>query len=723
MDIGRTFVTEPKSNFPTKDRQRRVHFLKIAQKQASFQTNQRLKDRNWVSLQHKIRYPTPSPDSYSHTPFGPGLSFWQAVLAPITPSVTVDVPIPDSLLMLDGCIWASWETDKIVKRQDFRLTDFLHSLNRGINKENRPIAVLRVPVEGGNKAIPLNSLELEDKIVKNQLPLVALVQKMLISHNNRPNITRLFYIVREKEENISRGYAISNTSIGYAASYGKFIVNSEVSHGIEGVLLANEAIKPIKRIAKRLVEYLERIYRVRILDICLDFLKDEGGVFWLIGCQGFQMASKSLICPEFAPDLSCCTHCPLCVLPYPPWELQFQLPFRLLHLYITRVTDRLKGKSGFDSERYGAKAGETRDVSVCAICYQLILQEYELHETQTRLAGRLNAGSREEPGVTTHSDFLPVSLPQWRIFLYFADLYGDWPFETSQNVTVAYKFMGIEWKIHLKSTHSRLNFARIHYFFASNSIETLHFCQNLPLFVTISTKNAEISGNCRPFSQIHSILPENSDISQSLNVLLFNSDAYSATLRLIFGLSRDNSRNLHEISTKIHHFGDIFIPESEYFTCDLLPTSWLAALDQSYSQENLKSRVDDSDVELEKCYSPLIDVKKVVFHGNKRRKRHKSAEFRLNTDSVPRFSDGNSEKLKRSRGKRGKYTGRWSESTASSSRVLYMTDSGSRLSCPALISSRPHPSPLVCECPVAVESSSLDLRTLVQHYISQRLGR
>ena len=681
-------------------------------------TFQLRQQRLWTALLSKITYPDPGPDYYAQTPFRPGLWFWKDLLTSIGPNHKLNLPIPDTLAVFDKYHWANWSNRQLSVTTEFSLPAFYHSLEGYREKSPLSVAVLRVPaMEGGTKAIPLNWHELGDKVMKSQFPPVCLVQRLLKSHGKRPAIQRIFYEVKEKEGKASRGYFISNTKSGVKTVHGEYIVVSDVYEGIEAFALTSSSLSPLKSISFQLVSYLQSVFPVRILDISLDFLKDCSDQLWLISCQGFRIDSTLHLSKEVQADQLSSVHCKLCLLAYHAQEVRKTVPFRLLLVYREHTKGTLREVMDLSHLRVASQDFLAHSVCVCDLCYQLILQEYDLLQTELHMARLLNVPFQPDypsPSASyQHPNFLPAQLPQWRVLFFFKHLDREYRIG---KVIFSYRFLGSDWKITFNPRHFEINIARIHYCFAGFTPETLTYLRSLRLYISLSTPNGELiaSGECCPLAQFTSPLGPETAITQSINLLLFDSDELWATLKVEAGLARDSDRNIKELPVDIERIGLVYVPEAAFFTCDCLPPAWLEVFDPDFGEIAGKSDITDSSNELEKCYSPIIDLKHILHPIRKKSNKRRSAStghFRLCIKPITHIPLSS---------QHFKHTGRWSESTASTSRVLYHTDSTSKLKSPALLSARPtHSRPIShFSCPDMEDTA--DLRLLVQKFIEKR---
>jgi len=681
------------------------------------------RQRLWAALLLKVTFPDLGADYYAHTPFRPGLWFWKDLFSAIQPNHKLNLPIPDTLAVFEKYHWANWSDRQLGVTSEFSLSAFYTSLDRYREDKSKPIAILRVPaMEGGTKAIPLSWLELGDKVLKAQLPPVCLVQRLLKSHGKRPAILRLFYVVQEKEGKGSRGYFLSNTKTGMKTANGQFVVVGDVYEGIEAFALTKSSLSPLESISFQLVSYLQSVFPVRLLDISLDFLKDRNDQIWLLGCQGFHIDPAVPLCRELPADhidqLSS-VHCKLCLLPYQMCEMRKSVPYRLLLVYKEHTMGTIREVMDLRHLRVISQGFLSHSVSVCDICYQLILQENDLLQTELRLAHLLNVPFHPDYPSAAHShqhpNFLPAELPQWRVLFFFRDLDRN----CAGKVVLAYHFLGANWKIAFTPRQSDLNIARIHYFFAALSPETLNYLHSLRLSITLTTLNGDLiaSGDCSPLALFTSQLQPEAALTQSINVLLFHSEELWATLRLEAGLARDTARNIRDLPASIEHIGPVYVPEAAFFTCDSLPPAWLEAFASDSGEIAGKSDIMDSSTELEKCYSPVIDLKSLLRPASKPTPRRSASlsHFRLPVQPVAWTSLV-------TRRPKSKPAGRWSESTASTSRVLYHTDSVSKLKSPALLSVRPTASLPISRfsCTVTEPEEAVDLRSLVQRFMERR---
>ena len=674
-------------------------------------------ERHWHQMMAKITFPEPEKDYYKQTPLKPGLWFWKYLLTnKKVPVNRLKLWIPEVLAIFDDLRWAYTDPVRgtIVSRDDFNV-GILYKAFEKYKNGNLPCSVMRLPGETvyESKAVLLSWFDLGEKVLKGQLPTTGIIQTLIKCHGARPTIIRLFYIPQSKSNRGSYAYSISNTDSAMTNYYaGKYVVCPEYHDGVEITPQHGAALNAVKQAAARLVDYLQLAYLVRFEEIVLDFIRDHENRVWLLSCKGFRIdmavqrlkelrseAETGLESEEIKEfretqreEQLSAVHCTLCRLPYKSIEMTHVLPYKVLLIYKQHTYRSERKRLDLSHIKVTSPDFLSHLVSVCEICYMLLVHEYELLETEMKLASLLNVPvtTPQLSGTFEYDqpNYMPEEMHQWRVLLYFQVLETENPFLHRQKLYLQYHFLDAFYIYEIKlkwpsPSYTPLHIARLYYFFAQKTPQIVYFCQSNTLhFRLTKTKNwADVLavGDCKPLSHFNTQLPDSFSVVQSIDLLLFQ-DAYeTARVRMKAGLACDKALRVKDLPVTITKYENVYIPEASYFTSDSIPDSWMETFEEGYQGVRM-SNIEDSSNELDQIYTPVIGPKAVP-HFDSPNSLQRSKSLRISTLESLRSAQKSTEPST-------KRAGFVSENTSASSRVVYQLDSVSGLKSPTFLSSR-----------------------------------
>ena len=443
---------------------------------------------------------------------------------------------------------------------------------------------------------------------------------------------------------------------------------------------------------------------------------------WLLSCKGFRIdlavqhirelrlneeegkstaEIKALHMEKLDEQLSA-IHCKLCLLPYKPFEMQHIIPFKVLLLYKQHTYRSERKLLDLSHLRVNSVDFLSHCVSVCEICYMLLVHEYELIETEMKLAALMNVPVKHPQVMGAfqyeHPNFMPAAMHQWRLMFYFQLLESSHPDIVQGPLYLQYSFLGASYLYKMtpkwtSDSQAVLNVSRLYYFFAVRDTGVVKFCEDtvVQFRITRTKKWGDVvaTGECRPLSLFTTLLPACSSLVQSFDILFFQSDSFISKLRLKLGFACDKQLQVKTLPVTITRFATLYVPEPSFFTSDCLPDSWMEAFQQDYAGIE-ESRIVGSSEELDEMYTPVLPKHYIESHEpyQKPRKRPMSRTQSAHTLTpiVPLLPIPSFAMVTEAAAKRANHRG--SESTSASSRVLYHTESITKLRSPTLISSR-----------------------------------
>lgn len=584
----------------------------------------------------------PKDPKYSQTPFYPGFCFFEAILDnKKIPSSLLKLNLPHMLYIRESqshWVYSDPKTHRILDNQEFLKHEVYKSFET-FREQSELCAILRHPTSLPDmEANILGWVEFSDKLLKGNLTSGTMIQRYIKPNGDRPSIVRLFYISETKANKASFAYCIvSSIRAIEQYSQAKHIVCSDIISGFDIYPMHGLAIIELEITAKKIVDFLQLAYSVRIEEIVFDFIRDSKGEYWFLGCKGFnldivvlkarelkllsQRSKSSEAIKEELDNMKdqrlSAMHCKLCLLPFKPYEMEHILPFKMLLLY--KRHSKKSGKKGMKLSHIRVLALDflSQWVRLCNLCYMLIVQENELIEVETKLASILNVEIKPEDltrqPVFDHPAFMPNLVCQWRVLIYFKSL------EPPESIKFNYLYFHLKFlertvtmkigKMHNVSC-KKLNTARLFYFFALDEAHARKLCFNEDFNIFLSKDQSGsktiANGTSKVLRSFNCEKQETTSMTQPLEIILFSQLFTNFKLNLVSGLACDHILNSKSLQTNIKKYNSVYIPEKSYFSSDSLPDSWMEIFDPEY-KGNESSDLLNSSEELDQVYSPTLE--------------------------------------------------------------------------------------------------------------------
>jgi hypothetical protein len=284
--------------------------------------------------------------------------------------------------------------------------------------------------------LPIKNI-IEEKKVYTKPTTIRLVYKTRYNSSKKPNIA---YCIINKEyvEPIVRNKAKEIQQDKYSALCTVQTVNRD---SYEVYLMAGEAVKPYEFYANEIVVYIQKLYKLVLKTIVMDFTKDERGIIYFLGVKAFiPFKEPEDMTPEFniheyikdeknIKKIYKTWTCRLCGLSYPKAKITKVVTFKLL----LNLKDNLaKRGKGIFNHIGNNSLNESMSCRVCDLCYKLLITEQELMEIQKTIAICNNIPVQSEEDLLKKKKIpenvikIPQKLKvanQWRILFYFVRFY------------------------------------------------------------------------------------------------------------------------------------------------------------------------------------------------------------------------------------------------------------------------------------------------------------
>jgi hypothetical protein len=615
--------------------QKRLQLLKLSQEK---EQKDRLERRqNQMSV--KLGFDLPPEEYYADTPLQPGLSFFISLIT--HPRVSeLEVNLPNSLFIKDKVYWVRTQAGRLTVSPDFQPVEFYDSLTA---KHKAAPAIMRTPSSLAEFAPEfLDCRKLHDKLFKSQLPSSGIIQEFIENTGRVLCTTRLLLVLDTRDNKSSCAYAITNNSLTSKLKHQQY---SDTPDSLAVYALSGPALAKVEAQGRRLLEFVHKSYFVRINEIVIDFVKDREGVYWIVNVRGFKLDESIMLARELRMnderDLSLTARqefrrskreerlssmtCKMCMLSYKTLEMDKVLPFKMLLLY-KQHTHR-SGRTAMDLSHLRVLAVDflSHWVRLCSICYLLVIHEYELMETESQLAGYMNVLVKP-PDVMAklnyeHPAFLPTTLPQWRILLYFKSLAFTQPQLASvKPLYIHYRIFDLtfSFSIHqewLDGGSASFSIVRLYYFFASLGHPVTKFCRKAAVAFRLTRgpdwENCIASGTSHLLRGFTGEMCEQSASYEPTQVLLFRGQDEAARLSLVAGIACDRQVKIRELPITITKMHKLYLPEESYFSSDPLPSLWLEMFDSEYPLSQSMTVLESSQ-ELDTNYLPLLSNNEII---------------------------------------------------------------------------------------------------------------
>lgn len=631
--------------------------LKFGRSKSFLTKQENLTSHKQEKMIQKISVPC-SKAYYEKLPIKPGFNFFDCILRVPRGSVKdLKINIPESIYYKEKIYYIYTSDDgSVCYRNDVFGYKFLRILegyrkNDDGDVSNRIAAIVRAASDDLNdmQKFVMDWGQVNMKLSSNELIQYTLMQRFIHTPGHRPALTRLHFFANNKENKANYAYFINNISTESTGSYKdlqKYVVNTKDAKNIEFFVKSGAAIKYYELEAKKLADFLNKGYNIRIEKLVLDFLTDSEGKIWLSGCKACEVDLSTLpnsLLPlqdwwesNFKPPekkkeenqyLMNFVHCKLCRLYYTNNQLSHLVSVRMLMVF--KVHSLGRGELPLDTSHLKVTSADmlSQSVRICQYCYMLVTSEFELMNVEEALGKALNIPKKEisyeeDPKIQVQKHFLPKKLTQYRILIFINRIYDAKFNKNLKNLHIHIKFDEIvtSFKIKLKEKQENsekvfvVDLLKVHYILSGEgkSLEKLINSEILEIKLTNSDKYNEKSIALSK-SQCLQGLPMTLKPSEAFytkkQILLFSpSDEVLSNFSIYFGLSCDKLIDSKTIKVPLNKVLDFYIPDFHFVTVDPLPVPWLELFGEEISvDESFANRIEESQF-----YRPVMSMTEML---------------------------------------------------------------------------------------------------------------
>ena len=635
------------------------HTKKIIEAKPKSTTRRDLSEHKNAKIKEKISVNIKN-SYYENLPVKPGFLFIDSILkASRSDFRKLSINIPETLYYSDKLYFLYTENGFLnctTEINGYKFMKIVEKYRKNTSEENvtmidKIAAILRgqSELQGDMHKILLDWSQFKIKMVGNEYSPHNILQRYIKSPGGRPTVTRLYYSSHQKGNKANYAYFITSKLVGAdLSSIQKCAVDTSKPETIDVFTKSGVALKPFEKEAEKIVEHLNKGYNIRIEQIILDFLTDENGIIWLIGCKSIIVdpSTLKLSVPgikEWWPDwklddigkvpediarekleekkkgLMSFVHCKLCRLYYQNNELAHLVSVRMLMLYKVHVNRRMDLTWDTSHLKITSNTMLSQSVRVCQYCYMLVTSEFELMRVEEQLGKVLSVpiqdlGYEEDPRLIVQLQFLPKQLVQWRI-LFVASKIFDFS-KLPKNFYIHFNFSGHITSFFISNSpvfsendpFIPLTITRLHYLFSSpeKSIKNFLNLFVLEMRITETEKfDEKILGTTKGkvLSDLPSNLPFANAMYQKKQMIFFNSfNETICNLSVNVGISCDKLFPSKKIKVLMTKQKDTYIPESQYMSTDPLPNEWM----ELFGYENPNETTFGPQIDEEKFYCPQM---------------------------------------------------------------------------------------------------------------------
>lgn len=618
-----------------------------------------LKQHRWGNLLKKISFDPPNEDYYTECDVKPGFWFWQLLANHPKSLSKLDIPIPHSLVVLgnNSLAWLDYCPAKrgIRRRTEAEITlgDFEKTLNNQIDHrykhEDFYVIVQRSAGRVENevsKAVFSDHGWRSKRALGSNLDYPALFQQYIYPKSKSATITRICYKTHNYNgQEASYGFSICNKAEVHSPDY-KLAVSRKATlcKDAEGSFdvreLSGAVLNDFIVYCKRLVEFLEGGYRIRITEIVCDFITDVNNVKHLFNVKSIRThriskhVKKVLEAKKKNYDeLICTIYCKLCGLIFKKDDASKVLTYKLLWEFCQHARTR-----GVNLKDIDFVHNSTRPCRVCDLCYKAVVAEHELVELEQKLALAQNIPIKDlflkvraKMPVKNRPALLKHILQEWRLMIFISEL----QFKDTQKALlqqfkdtfyIQLKMGPRRSKFLIKLPHGsmsskyinfQLNILRVFYLF-SETVNIQEFIENTPIEFRLTRGKDWNNYVCHGSTQTINGFKNRYTPGQKHEsvVYLFFDDGQMIALKMVIGLVCDGNHNTG--SMNLYDFNGLYVPDEDFYSCNLLPIEWIEVLTDNYKQleheeskEDIEAEDDGDNISLTKFCSNA-EIKKML---------------------------------------------------------------------------------------------------------------
>ena len=597
---------------------------------------------------------------YDNFPIKPGFFFLQSLVkAPAAGLSSLQVNIPATLYYSDHVYMIATgtfhldEKGRVYCDPDGHFVTLLKLLEAKKPKVQRTVfdsvaTVLRFKgaQEGDMKKHAFDWPLFRQKMLAHDLKRCSMMQEFIPSPGTKPSVLRLMYFNSSKQQRANYGFLITTAAASKSETLDlvqRVVLDLHAPYSVDIFKQTGKSLQPYEQAAKSLVEYLQRGYRIRLIDICLDFLRSPEGKIYLCGCKGFTIdPTTSPLAAEmtesFSPyykpsddalkwgnipkpehsSLGRFVTCKLCRIQHANHELPHLVSLQMLIRFYRHI--RRRGKLPYKAVRLKASGIDllSQTVRICACCYMLVTAEHALIDAEIALAKALNVPVLEEIEVGEEMEpqqFIPKLLRQYRVLVRVEGLETD---KTLEYTGILYLRISLGFTVtifqlekvvdYLEGKFYSVNGLRLVYFFTAEGKLPKKFLQEVTVKAEViigetETGPALLTGSSPLLQTFPASVEQDFALWTTFSLSLFDSSGLQRfPLHLAIGLTNDHVYESAQLSVELRKVLDAYMPEESYYNGDPLPKDWVEKFGPEWKEDSF-----GTDEKLEDAYGPLID--------------------------------------------------------------------------------------------------------------------
>ena len=423
----------------------------------------------------------------------------------------------------------------------------------------------------------------------------AVLQRYILNHGSQRFICRTVY----QHHKMPYAWLISSTQPNAAIT--------DNSANIVKVT-SGKFLRDTSDLVVRLVKYLEMYVKVTFEMLACDFIKDAGGLWWLINVKAFKIAENEVPAIHLFvqkgvideqkdmgnenPQLKEYTRQKRCEFCHVGFEtLSHELTLKMIFEMEEHLRKRGKIVSWLENKEYRHidEATLYQNYSVCDYCFKLYTETQVLKHIENDLAKAFGIPKKSdeapvqdlelEVGIplrvikddpTSHSNF--SSLSKFRFLLVLNELQNA-DIGREANFALEYDFLGKSHRVKVPSGRGNLVLSRLRLFYIfSNGRGKFN------LFLKRTAKiEVKLMEDGKELSRVKLVL---SDFKSPFVLAKYYCEHFgdrdSPILTAHVGIVGEPAEKISDLTLRAFH--EVYLPPDDYITCDPLPEEWLPVL-------------------------------------------------------------------------------------------------------------------------------------------------
>ena len=575
---------------------------------------QDFKSRVRESLLDQVNFLEPA-YSYSFD-FAPSASFFK-FLSP-KPGASSNIQklkmwVPDTVVFndTDRPFWIySNLNGEVCRFEGFNETEVYSKLPNSLSKSDASVLLKKPCYDHRRKRLAGNTTSLiPNEQLKDKVRMLtrgdgekAVLQRYILNHGVQRFICRTVY----QQHRMPYAWLITSTH-----------PNAVITDNSANIVKVNSGkfLRDTAELVSRLVKFIEMHVKVTFEMLACDFIKDEGGLWWLINVKAFKISENDvpvlhLFVQKGVIDEQRDTNSGSAQLK----EYTRQKRCEFCHVGFETLSHELTLKMIFEMEEHLRKRGKIvswlenkeyrhideatlyQNYSVCDYCFKLYTETQVLKHIENDLAKAFGIPKKSdeapvqelqlEVGIplrvikddpTSHSNF--ASLSKFRFLLVLNEVqnanFGD-------NFSLEYDFLGKSHKVKLPASKGTIVLSRLRLFYIfSNGRGKFN------LFLKRTGKlEVKLMEDGKEVSRVKLIL---SDFKSPFVLAKYYCEHFgdrgNPILTAHVGIVGEPAEKISDLTLRAYH--EVYLPPDDYITCDPLPEEWLPVLPSIHPQLSL----------------------------------------------------------------------------------------------------------------------------------------